>query len=125
MAAVPNTYAAGYTGSIKVDGSAVPVQGWSAKDSVGKWDASTSADAGWTLMERAQRTVEFSFTVPMAATALPAFSVGNIYTGEFSHNGTLKYAGNVLIDEMSPKVDIKGGVTIDCKATNHGALTLS
>lgn len=124
MSVVAPIYMPGYAGTVLIDSVAVAVQGWKAKDSVDQVDVSATGDGGWSSTERGLRSVEFTFTMAVKASGLPAFSVGNIYPVSFTVDGDIAYAGNVLITDASPTVDLKGAVTLDVTAKNHGALTL-
>lgn len=128
MAAAARKYLPGYTGTCTIDGNSNPIQGWQADPDAGLWDTTTQNSGGWMEQEPGIQKVDFTFTVLVKAgtnnaPTLPAFTVGQVFAAVFNINGVAAYQGEVIITGTSVKCDIKGGVTVDCKATSQGPMT--
>lgn len=124
MAATSPTYLSGYKGSLTIDASVLPVSGWQADHSVGTWDATNVTTAGASWPERTIESLKGSADVMWkVTTGAPVFVVGDIYPITLLTQTGQSYVFNGLITGISPKVEVKGGVTYNLKFESQGAIT--
>ena len=138
MARISNQYQPGYQGSAVLNGNTYFVPGWSSDDDPGLWDTTNFTTGGWMAQAPSIRKVSFSFDViaaipvaansgatpPVPATyAVPDFKAGDTIPVTFTINGTDAYVGNVIVNKVSVKVDIKAGVTFSISADSQGPMT--